>query len=357
MNSPELQRYTLQFHGKGDEYFRIWLVNIALTVLTLGLYWPWATVRKRRYFYNQTYLDGHAFDFLGQPASIFKGFISIYLLFILYQVAAHLGWMWLAGALGLLGLGLLPWLVQKSLRFRARTLSWRGMKGQFHGKLGDSYFNYLLFPILTVISLYSLFPLWLKRTQDYAMGHVGFGDQRLLNQTKIRDFYLLAWKCLMLILAFACTAAVFGLFIALYFKSGKTLSLWSGGLAFVAIGIGYALLMVGYFSLIISLKAVYNIGLKRLRWHGTQIGELRFEANWSVWGFMKIEIPNMLLIACTFGFYSPVAQIKRMEYMIDNLCLVGPEGALEQWVCTSSQSIEGASGDAGTDLIDLDIGF
>ena len=30
--------HTLAFTGSGSEYFRIWIVNIVLTVLTLGIY-------------------------------------------------------------------------------------------------------------------------------------------------------------------------------------------------------------------------------------------------------------------------------------------------------------------------------
>jgi len=41
------------FTGKGGEYFRIWIVNICLTILTLGIYSAWATVRTRRYFIRE----------------------------------------------------------------------------------------------------------------------------------------------------------------------------------------------------------------------------------------------------------------------------------------------------------------
>jgi len=40
-----------EFRGDGMEYFKIWIVNILLTILTLGIYSAWATVRNNRYFY------------------------------------------------------------------------------------------------------------------------------------------------------------------------------------------------------------------------------------------------------------------------------------------------------------------
>ncbi|HYP18040.1 MAG TPA: DUF898 family protein, partial [Opitutus sp.] len=44
------------FHGSVREYFRIWIVNTLLTILTLGVFSAWAKVRKRRYLRGNTEL-------------------------------------------------------------------------------------------------------------------------------------------------------------------------------------------------------------------------------------------------------------------------------------------------------------
>jgi Zn-dependent protease with chaperone function len=49
----------LRFTGKGSEYFGIWIVNLLLTILTLGFYSPWAKVRRMHYFYRNTQLAGN----------------------------------------------------------------------------------------------------------------------------------------------------------------------------------------------------------------------------------------------------------------------------------------------------------
>ena len=38
----------LTFDGPAAEYFRIWIVNLLLTLLSLGVYSAWAKVRKAR---------------------------------------------------------------------------------------------------------------------------------------------------------------------------------------------------------------------------------------------------------------------------------------------------------------------
>ena len=64
--------YALSFSGSGAEYFRIWIVNLALTVATLGIYSAWAKVRRLQYFYRNTHLAGAAFNFHGQPKVILR---------------------------------------------------------------------------------------------------------------------------------------------------------------------------------------------------------------------------------------------------------------------------------------------
>ena len=53
-----------EFRGNGGEYFKIWIVNVLLTLITLGIYSAWATVRNNRYFYSNTFVNDVSFDYL-----------------------------------------------------------------------------------------------------------------------------------------------------------------------------------------------------------------------------------------------------------------------------------------------------
>src|SRR6187402_1366842 len=82
---PRRVLFPFEFRGDGGEYFRIWIVNLLLTIVTLGIYSAWAKVRRLRYFYGNTYLDGHSFEFHGRPLAILKGRLIVfgaYLLFV-----------------------------------------------------------------------------------------------------------------------------------------------------------------------------------------------------------------------------------------------------------------------------------
>ena len=70
--AAEAQTVRFHFHGQGSEFFRIWIVNLVLTILTLGIYSAWAKVRTKRYFYGNTELAGDRFDYLASPIAILK---------------------------------------------------------------------------------------------------------------------------------------------------------------------------------------------------------------------------------------------------------------------------------------------
>ena len=72
-SSLSTKTYDFSFTGNGYEFFKIWIVNLALTILTLGIYSAWAKVRTNRYFYSHFQLDGEGFEYHAKPLEILKG--------------------------------------------------------------------------------------------------------------------------------------------------------------------------------------------------------------------------------------------------------------------------------------------
>src|SRR5438445_10585531 len=79
-----------EFTGTATEYFRIWIVNLFFSLVTLGIYSAWAKVRKRRYFYGSTRLDGDSFDYFASPKAILNGRIIAVAIFAIYDLAGEL---------------------------------------------------------------------------------------------------------------------------------------------------------------------------------------------------------------------------------------------------------------------------
>ena len=86
----EAQLVDIAFTGSGGEYFRIWIVNMLMLLVTLGIYLPWAKVRKLRYFYNHTDIGGYALDFHGNARKMLRGTAIMGVFFLVYSQAAKI---------------------------------------------------------------------------------------------------------------------------------------------------------------------------------------------------------------------------------------------------------------------------
>ena len=82
-------QYHFEFTGKGPEFFRIWIVNTLLSILTLGIYSAWAKVRTNQYFYGNTKLDDSSFQYLADPIKILKGRLVAVTLFACYYLLVN----------------------------------------------------------------------------------------------------------------------------------------------------------------------------------------------------------------------------------------------------------------------------
>ena len=81
-------RHQMRFEGSGGEYFKIWIVNLALSIVTLGIFSAWAKVRSKRYFYGNTYLGEHNFDYHAEPLRILLGRAVAVVVLLIYSLAS-----------------------------------------------------------------------------------------------------------------------------------------------------------------------------------------------------------------------------------------------------------------------------
>lgn len=143
----------LKFQGEGSEYFKIWIVNVMLTIITLGLYYPWAKVRMKRYFYANTTLEGRSFEYHATGEQLFKGYLIAMVLFIVYAVISQVSPVGGLVVLGVLFLAI-PWVVWRSMKFNMLMTSFSNVRFSFHGGLKAAYINFFLYPALFFLSIY-----------------------------------------------------------------------------------------------------------------------------------------------------------------------------------------------------------
>jgi len=122
----------INFDGKAMEYFGIWIANIVLNVVTLGIFSAWAKVRKLRYFYNNTKILENSLSYHATGWQILKGRIIALFVIVFF---ASVSYFWPpVNVIGFFMIFLLsPWIINSSLRFSSRMISYRNIRFNWHG--------------------------------------------------------------------------------------------------------------------------------------------------------------------------------------------------------------------------------
>jgi len=175
------------FHGTGGPLFGIYVVNIFLTLLSLGLYYFWAKVRVRRYLLSHIEFREDRFAYLGTGKEMLKGFLKAVLVFgIPYAVLVFVpGWVGASGvvqagafflAQGLI-LVFIPSTMVSARRYRLSRLSWRGIRFSFRARRGEFVRLYLKGWLLTLLTLGAYYPFFDVKRQAFLVSHSFVGNQ------------------------------------------------------------------------------------------------------------------------------------------------------------------------------------
>ncbi len=202
---------SIKFTGQAGEFFRIWIVNVCLSVVTLGIYSAWAKVRRKRYFYGNTLLNDNAFEYLADPKSILKGRLIMLTIIVLVGLANRF---LKIKIFGLVWVILLPYIVIKAARFNAVNSSYRNVRFNF----GNNFpaptgrfrryipgyretSQFLILPMFLVpFSLGLLYPYYVYRKRQFMVQHSCYGTSTFGFDAKASHFYLAYFKAAMMFL-------------------------------------------------------------------------------------------------------------------------------------------------------------
>lgn len=335
------QRLPFGFTGSGGEYFRIWIVNVLLTVLTLGIYSAWAKVRRTQYFYRNTWVNTANFDYHGNPKAILKGRIIAVLLFGAYNASIKLNPM-LGLSIGVVIAVVMPWLLLKSFRFRAVNSSYVGLRFGFAGTTRDAYKTFLFWPVLTGLTLYLLAPLTHQRIKAFQHNNSRFGKSAFQFDAEAGAFYkLYGITFLLYLLAIVVSGLIIGLGFGIA-TLDKTKAMAIG--LFLIIAVLISLLAVGPY---------FVSRLQNLVWNHTKLVTHQFESTLTARGLFWIQLTNFIAIILTLGLFKPFADIRLLRYRLDHMALLA-DGDLSTFVADEQQQV-GATGEETAAMFDLDI--
>ncbi len=307
----------LGFKGTGSTLFGLTIVNTILTVITLGLYYPWAKVKYLKYYYQNFYMSGDHFSFHGTGKEIFKGFIRA-LIFIVAIVAAYAIFLYLqipllAIVIYLIGfLLLIPIAVHGTMRYRLAKTSWRSIHFGYRGDLTELIKLYFKGFGLTLITL-GIYGSWFEANfRSYLFKHIRFGDVTLGFTGKGEELFLINLK-------------------------GTILT-------FVTLGIYW----FWYMAELYRFYYEYTVAE-----HNGQTYQL--ESTFSAGKVFKLEVVNGLIILFTLGLGFAWAQVRRMKFMADNLII--PEELDTDSIVQTESDYKDATGEGMFDFLDFNFIF
>jgi uncharacterized membrane protein YjgN (DUF898 family) len=340
----------VSFTGTGAEYFGIWIVNLLLTIVTLGIYASWAKVRRLQYFYRHTEVAGSTFDFHGNPVKIFIGRLIALAMLIAYDLSVRLHSVMTLVVVGAIAI-IMPWLLRNSFRFRLYNSSWRGIRFHFRGAVGSAYQVFLLNGFLTLITLYLLAPFMHQRVKAYQHNNSWLGQTQCSFHARVGEFYkvyLLLFAGLLLFGTLAGLSGIGSTFVAI--SQAKTRGAPPNPYAVLKLlGILYGALIVAA----VSIGPIFHALITNLIWRNTRIGKHRIECNISPLGLVWIGISNLFLTVITLGLYMPWAMVRLTKFQLDAVTLV-PASDLQEFVAADPDKIS-AVGEETATAFDFDI--
>lgn len=391
--------YRLRFSGSGGEYFRVWIVNLLLSIVTVGLYTPWARRRTARYFYDHTVIADSPLEFTAPLRKMVVSFILFALLYVAYKIAAETGQDTVVSLFIIATALLAPYIWGSAMRFRLASTRWRGLQLHFAARWKDVYLA--SWPIFLMAAMWIGITFGLDtlsadmatppaRGQNIRPGpawpqvdapmlgliavglvlsvlciirvefnyksllvlRAGIGKQRGRWKPLYSDFVRIWGTTIVVFLA--GVALILALAFGAAYSAESLFRTVRGPAMFLLI---FATIIVVFVALVLvsaPARAYREARMFRLIWSNVGLGQIaRFKCDLSHWAFVRLRIKNILITLLTLGFYRPFARVSEYRMKADAVTL-HVKGGLDQLVGELVRQ-QDALGDALADVAGLDI--
>jgi len=332
-NEPHLpdRTYQVEFHGSGGEYFKIWIVNVLLTIVTCYIYAAWAKVRTKRYFYGNTTIDGSSFEYHATGKQLLLGSLLGLVLFISYTVAGQIHPA-ASGAMLLLFMVAFPWMLWRSLKFNANVSSFRNIRFAFEGNLMPLYGLTLIAPVIIFGALFAVgFVSAGAEIDEMLVGTVAVGVMAIImaispwiykvmtsythnNYRYGQSDFTAAIK----------TSTVYGIYAAVFVMVVLPLLAISATIAFImqdALAtdtppVGLLISIYPLFLIVTTFAASYfRATTRNLRYNSTLVGgRAQLNSTVKTMPLFWLTISNFLLTLITLGFALPWTKVRSAKF-------------------------------------------
>lgn len=314
----EERQAPISFDGDWRSYLPIALTNLALTIVTLGIYRAWATTRSRQYLCARTRFFGERLEWIGTARELLVANILVALLLIMLVFGNQLvieavdGERSAAGgalaAMTAPAFLLLYGLARfRAIRYRLSRIMWRGITGGSR-EAGWTYAALYAFGLtVAALTLWLIVPLVLPALWRRRWEAMQYGDWAVSVEAHHRSL----WRWWL---------PLYSLFLLI--PLGPILFVTSSG---NSVGAHLPLIVLVLFSIMalfvvppLFFARYIRAMLERMEWNNVRFGFNARTRDW-VWLYLRM----LLLVVGTLGIGSVMLEFMRWRFIVEHLELEG----------------------------------
>ncbi len=302
-DSKNLEFRPIEFTGTAGEYWGIFITNLLLSIVTLGIYSAWAKVRRKRYFLNSTQIDGFALNYHATGMQLFKGRLIAFAVIVISSILSNYFILEAGIIVAVFFLFVIPWVLNRSMRFNARVTSWRNVRFNWQGTYWKSFVVVWLAVPFMILSFGLLTPLISRLVYQYYVGRYSFGVTSFEEDMAVAPFV----KAFLSTVAIMIIAGLIGVVMlnAIFIDSH------SGGLEILVIG--------GEAVILIAVYIWYRTMCRNIVVRSMELGDaVRFNSSLKPYMVVWIQLSNFFVSVVSLGLLIPWAQVRIYRYLCNN---------------------------------------
>ena len=318
MESGITDKRNVIYTGDSYEYFRIWIVNIFLSIITLGIYSAWAKVINTKYIYQNINIDGHRLDYIADPVNILTGRLIATVFLVAFYFASYFLPVAVYWLMLLVLFFLSPLIINRSTSFQYRMTTYRNVRFNFKGTYFETLWYILLLPFLSIFTFGGIYPLAVKYGDEYRIKNTKFGNVSVNPSLNFGPYYA----------AFGISIGIIvGGFIAFAFLS-TLLFLAGAGISPTALfALSYVTTLFFYISIIAVTTSIWAVAIRNHTFNNSIIPNVaKFNSTMKYGAYIKLITGNILAILLSIGLATPWALTRNLRYLSNTLEVHTDEG-------------------------------
>src|SRR5690349_1771204 len=184
-STAEVRTGRVEFTGGRGEMLGIILRGYLLMIPTIGLYRFWQATWKRRFYWQNTVIDGEPLEYTGTATQLLLGFFFALAFFLPIYIALFYLSMQDTNLvlIGYAAIGAAVWFLSGYAIYRARDFRlsrtlWRGIRLDQRGNAWAYALRRFLWSILMVPTLGLVYPWMCSNLWRYRYRHTWYGDRK-----------------------------------------------------------------------------------------------------------------------------------------------------------------------------------